>query len=283
MPKTQTPETLTALARALARHRTRAVVVPDSDGGERAGGKQVLVDIGKIRGLAGITGRGRTRHIGAGSTFGDVLRTIDGENGLLKQAISMMASPLIRNRVTVLRALAADSPYFDLATALVSLRAKVRVQSTTSSRVVGIDEFLLAEAEGLKPGEFPSAVEFQVLEPERQAGFFRVNPGRGKPTVSASVLTRLRRNVAVDPEIAVSSSTVIPVMAPAASKALTRQALTEANVKRAAEVAAREMLELAGLEEGEDDPYERSLIEVTVSRAVRRLLEMPQPVREPAS
>jgi CO/xanthine dehydrogenase FAD-binding subunit len=277
MPKTQTPETLADLAKVLARHRDRVLLVPDSEGSERPAARQVRVDIGKVRGLAGITRKGRTLQIGTGSTLGEVLRRIQGENGLLMQAVSMMANPLVRNRVTVLAALDPESHYFDLATALVSLRARVRVQSQTSSRVMAIGDFLLAAAEGLKPGEYPSSVEFAFLDEDRHAGFFRVNPGRGKPTVSASVLTRLRRNVALDPEIAVSSSTLIPVFVPRASRALLRQSLSDANVKNAAGIAAVEMMELEGSEE--DDPYERSLIEVAVSRALRRLLEMPAAVR----
>ena len=54
----------------------------------------------------------------------------------------------------------------------------------------------------------------------------------------------------------------------AASKALNRQYLNEANVKGVAAIAAGEMLEMAGLEE---DAYESSLVEVAVARAVRRV------------
>jgi len=279
MPKTLTPETLTDLSRLLARHRNRAVIVIEADGTQRPGPNRTVIDVSGIPGFSNITRRGQTCQIGAGATLGGVLREIQGENGLLRQAVSMMANPLVRNRVTVLSALDPESQYFDLATALVSLHARVRVRSQKGGRSVAIDDFLVAAAEGLKSGEFPSAVEFTALDPEYRAGFFRVNPGRGKPTVSASVLARLRRNVAVDPKIAVSSSTVIPVPVPGASRALTRQVLSDNNIKKVAEIAAAEMLEMAGMEE--DDPYERSLIEVAVSRAIRRMSETPAGVAPP--
>jgi hypothetical protein len=131
-------------------------------------------------------------------------------------------------------------------------------------------DYLLEFAGEPKPGLFPSAVEFMKLEPERRVGFFRMNSGPAKNAVSAAVLTRLRRNIAVDPKIYVSSSTVIPVYAPEASKALTRMPLGANNVKMAAQQAGQEMLELAGIE---NDPYESSLVEVAVSRAIRRLQE----------
>ena len=217
-----------------------------------------------------MTSRGRKVTIGAGANLGDILRQVKGENGLLKRAVSMMANPLVRNRVTVFSALGADSHYFDLATALVSLGAQVRLQSTRGRRIIPINEFVLAASAGLEGGEFPAAVEFTMLEPKWRVGFFRVNPGGGRPTVSASVKTRLRRNVALGPEIIVSSSTVIPVVVRGASKALHGLALNESNVKGVAAIAAGEMLEMAGLEE---DAYESSLVEVAVARAVRRVNE----------
>lgn len=261
------------MARLLAKHGKRALVVSDLDGLARRSANRVLIDASGIRGFSNVKRRGRRWLVGAGATFGDVLREVEGENGLLKQAVSMTANPLVRNRVIVLTALDPESEYFDLATALVALDGRVHVHSTSGSRVMPIESFLLAAAEGLRPGEFPSAIEFQTLDSQWRVGFFRVNPGQGKPTVSAAVRTRLRRNVAIEPLIVVSSSTIIPVLAPAASKALAGLSLIEPNVTRIAELAAGEMLEIADLGE---DPYESSLIQVAVSRALRRINEIPR-------
>ena len=274
MPKTQTPQTLPDLARVLSKFGERALVVAHGEDTSKAIANRVRVDVRNLRGFEAIQSRGRKVTIGAGAHFGGLLRQIEGENGLLKQAVSMMANPLVRNRVTVFAALFPDSHYFDLATALVSLKAEVRVQSVKGSQIMPINSFLLAAAHGLNSGEFPSSVGFAKLDPRWRVGFFRVNPGSGRPTVSASVRTRLQRNIAMDPEIVVSSSTVIPVHAPAASRALNRQTLNDRNVKMVAAVAAGELLEMAGIEE---DVYEQSLIEVAVSRAIRRVNEAPLP------
>ena len=277
MPKAQIPQTLTGLARILAKHGERAFVVANADSSLKRVPNKVLVDVGHIPGFDDVHSKGSKVTIGTGANFGEVLRQVGGENGLLKQALSMMANPLVRNRVTVFSALFPDSHYFDLATTLVNLRAKVRLQSIKGSQIMTINEYLLAAAQGLKPGEFPSSVVFAKLDPGLRVGFFRVNPGGGRPTVSASVKTRLRRNIAVEPEIIVSSSTLIPVHAPAASRALNRQPLNDINVKRVAAVAALELLEMADVEE---DVYERSLIEIAVSRAIRRVNEAPSPMQK---
>jgi CO/xanthine dehydrogenase FAD-binding subunit len=277
MPKTQRPQTLTGLARILAKHGERAFVVANADTSLKPVSNKVLVDVGHIPGFNDVHSTRSKVTIGTGANFGEVLRQVKGENGLLQQALSMMANPLVRNRVTVFSALFADSHYFDLTTALVNLQAKVRLQSLKGGQTMTINEYLLAAAEGLKPGEFPASVEFPKLDPGLRVGFFRVNPGGGRPTVSASVKTRLRRNMALDPEIIVSSSTVIPVHAPSASRALKRQPLNDTNVKRVAAVAALELLEMADLEE---DVYEQSLIEIAVSRAIRRVNEAPSPMQK---
>jgi CO/xanthine dehydrogenase FAD-binding subunit len=269
LPKAQAPLTLTGLARVLARDGKNAIIVNGADSILPVKNR-TIVNVGRIPKFSFTSAGGKKVTIPTGATLGQALAQVRGENGLLKQAISMMANPLVRNRVTLLEALAPDSHYFDLATALLALQASVRLQSTSDSRLVPMADYLLEFAGEPKPGLFPSAVEFMKLEPERRVGFFRMNSGPAKNTVSAAVLTRLRRNIAVDPKIYVSSSTVIPVYAPEASKALTRMPLGDNNVKMAAQQAGQEMLELADIE---NDPYESSLVEVAVSRAIRRLQE----------
>ena len=270
MPKALTPKTLTALAKLLARHDRHALMVPDAEAATKISGNRVAIDVSGLGAFSGVRVRGRKVTIGTGASFGRVLREVEGENGLLRQAISMLANPLIRNRIAVVTALDSESSYFDLATALVTLRCKVTVQSPSGSRRMPFGDFLVAAAEGLKKGEFPAFVEFSKLEAARRVGFFRVNPGKGRNTVSASVRMKLKGNVAVEPEIVVSSSTIIPVVVPEASKSLVRRALNEPNIKNAAEVAAEEMLEMADLD---DAPYESSLVAVAVSRALHRVNE----------
>ncbi len=274
MPKAQVPQTLAGLARLLAKHGARAMLVSGMDPTMRIPTSRVVIDVRRIPGFGAVSKRRGKVSFGTGATFGKVLQQISGENGLLKQALSALANPLVRNRITVFEGLDPESPYFDLSTALVTLRAQVRLQSPSGSRMLRIEDFLLAAAEGLNRGEFPAQVEFPVLDSKDRVGFFRVNPGAGKNTVSAAIRTKLRRNIASGPEIVVSSSTIIPVRSPAAEKALARQALSDNNMKVASEAAAEEMLEIAELE---DDPYERSLIEVAVSRALKRVFEA-QPV-----
>jgi len=175
-----------------------------------------------------------------------------------------------------MEALDPASAYFDLTTPLVLLNAKVRLQGPSSKRVLSIRDFLDQAAKGLKKGELPVAVEFTRLPSTARVSFFRVARTSGKGSVSAAARTRLARNVAMDPEIVVSSLTVIPIRSRVAEKELAKQALSEETIKKAAAAAADEVSSYTE----KPNPYERTLVEITVSRTLRDILDgTPAPGR----
>jgi CO/xanthine dehydrogenase FAD-binding subunit len=98
------------------------------------------------------------------------------------------------------------------------LDAKVKLQSPTGKRTLSIRDYLEAATKGLKKGEIPTAVEFSSMPPESKVGFFRVARMGGKGTVSAAARMKLVRTVCKDPEIVVSSLTLIPLRAKQAEK-----------------------------------------------------------------
>ena len=93
MPKAPAPHTLSGLARLLAKYGERAFVVANGDSSTKAAPNRVLINVGGLRGFDGIGFRRRKVTIGAGARFGEILRRVEGENGLLKQAVSMMGQP----------------------------------------------------------------------------------------------------------------------------------------------------------------------------------------------
>jgi CO/xanthine dehydrogenase FAD-binding subunit len=171
-------------------------------------------------------------------------------------------------------ALSPDSPYFDITTPLVLLEAKVRLQSPTGKRTLSIRDYLEAVTKGLKKGELPTAVEFSGLPPEEKVGFFRVARLGGKSTVSAAARMKLVRTICVSPEIVVSSLTLVPIRAKLAEKELGNKPASEASIKKASEIAADEILSMAE----KDNAYERTLIEITVARTLRSIMEGSMPV-----
>jgi carbon-monoxide dehydrogenase medium subunit len=270
MPAIQVPKSVPEVLKLLAKHGKRSMLVSGVDpASDRTPAGKVVIDLTGVAPLHEIDRRRDKIAIGTGLNLGRLARDAKGENGLLRQAASIIANPLVRNRVTFVDALSPVSPYFDITTPLVLLEAKVRLQSSTGKRTLSIRDFLEAATKGLKKGELPTAVEFSTLPPDAKVGFFRVARMGGKGSVSAAARMKLVRTVCVDPEIVVSSLTLIPLRAKLAEKEIGGRQATEESIKRAAELAAEEILASAK----KDNPYERTLIEITVARTLRGIME----------
>ncbi len=237
--------------------------------GDRTAAGKVVIDLKGVEPLHEIDVKRNRITIGTGMNLGRLAREATGENGLLRQAASIIANPLVRNRITFVEALDPDSPYFDITTPLALLEARVRLHSPTGKRNLSIRDFLEAVTKGLKKGEIPTAVEFPRLPQDERVGFFRVARMGAKGTVSAAARMKLIRTICVDPEIVVSSLTLIPLRAKLAEKELVDKPANEASIKKAGEIAASEILALAK----KDNPYERTLIEITVARTLRGIME----------
>ena len=274
MPAIQTPKSVPELLKLIARHGKRSVLLSGiGPASERTPAGKVAIDLTGVAPLQEIEKKRDKVTIGTGLNLGRVARDAVGENGLLRQAASIIANPLVRNRVTLVEALRPGSPYFDITTPLVLLEAKVRLQSPTGRRTMPIRDFLEATAKGLKKGELPTALEFSPLHPQQKVAFFRVASVGAKGSVSAAIRMKLVRMVCLEPEIVVSSLRLIPLRAKLSEKELAGKPANEESIKKASEVAAEEILALAK----KDNAYERSLIEIAVARTLRGIIEGGMP------
>src|SRR5215470_12539003 len=161
MPAIQTPKSVQEVLKLIAKHGKRSVLVSGVDpGGDRLAAGKVVIDLTGVGPLHEIERKRDKITIGTGINLGRLAREAGGENGLIRQAASLIANPLVRNRVTFVDALSPESSYFDITTPLVLLDAKVRLQSPTGKRTLPIRDFLDTATKGLKKGEIPTAVEF---------------------------------------------------------------------------------------------------------------------------
>jgi aerobic carbon-monoxide dehydrogenase medium subunit len=265
-----TPKSIPDLVKLTAKLGKRTLLLSGEDPGlDRVATGKVAVDISKIGPLHEISAEKNRVVIGTGVNLGRLARETVGENGLIRQASLLIANPLVRNRITLIQALRSDSQYFDITTPLALLDSKVRLQSPTGKRTLSIKEFLEASVKGLKKGELPVAVEFSKLPAGDRVGFFRVARMGGKGSVSAAARMKLVKSTCVDPEIFVSSLTLIPLRSRTAEKETSGKVCSESSIKRAAEAAADEMGELAE----RHNAYEHTLIEITVARTLRSIME----------
>src|SRR5215510_9360368 len=270
MPEVQTPNSVQDLLKLIAKYGKRSVLVSGVDASvANAPAGKVVIDVSQIEPLNEIGVKRDKITIGTGMNLGRLAREASGANGLLRQAASLIANPLVRNKVTLVEALNPDSPYFDITTPLVLLEAKIRLQSPAGKRTLSIRDYLEAATKGLKKGEIPIGIEFGALPADEKVGFFRVARMGGKGTVSAAARMKLIRNVCHSPEIVVSSLTLVPVRAKQAEKEIADKPANEFSIKRAAAQAADELLAMSQ----KDNSYERTLIEIVVSRTLRSIME----------
>jgi len=274
MPAIQAPKSVPDLVKLLAKHGKRSVLISGLDTAATSvpAGK-VVIDLTGVGNLHEIDLKRDKITVGTGINFGRLVREASGANGLLQQAASLIANPLVRNKATLLEALNPDSPYFDITTPMVLLEAKVKLQNPTGKRTLSIRDYLEAVTKGLKKGEIPTALEFPTLPSDEKVGFFRVVRMGGKGSVSAAARMKLVRNVCQSPEIVVSSLTLIPLRVKQAEKEIADKPANEFSIKRAAAVAADEILAMAE----KDNSYERSLVEITVARTLRSIMEGSMP------
>jgi CO/xanthine dehydrogenase FAD-binding subunit len=266
-----TPKSVAELVKIVAKKGKNVVLVSGIDPADRPAPGKVTIDLQQIEALNEISTQKDRIVIGTGVNLGRLSREAAGENGLICKAASLVGSPLVRNRITLLEALDPKSPYFDITTPLVLLEAKVRLQSPTAKRAVSIRDFLEQVTKGLKKSELPVAVEFARIPPSHRAGFFRVARMNGKGSVSAATRIRLVRNTAMDPEIVVSSLTVIPLRSKLAEKEIAGKTISEETIKSAATKAAEEISAFAE----KHNAYDNTLIEIAVSRTLRDIAQGP--------
>jgi CO/xanthine dehydrogenase FAD-binding subunit len=142
------PETLPEALEMLAGYAPDALpvaggtnLIPDMRGGKRRPG--VVVNVAGLDELQGIRREDGHVVIGSGVTIAELLDSdlIAGHAPVLRQAASVFANPLVRNRATVGGNLGNASPAADTAPPLLVLGAKVRLASEGEARWVPLEDF----------------------------------------------------------------------------------------------------------------------------------------------
>ncbi|MES2602583.1 MAG: xanthine dehydrogenase family protein subunit M [Pseudomonadota bacterium] len=193
----------------LARHGDQAKVL---SGGQslmpalnlRLSAPELLIDIGAIAELHGITVANGLLKIGALTRHVDVLRSaeIAKHAPLLTEAIAHVAHPAIRNKGTFGGSLAHADPASELPACVLALDAVIVVRSKSGERRIRAEEFFTGIYETLlSPEELLVAVEIPVARPNavhffheyaRRKGDYAIVGLAASGILDGDVLTSLR-------------------------------------------------------------------------------------------
>jgi aerobic carbon-monoxide dehydrogenase medium subunit len=237
---------------------------------------ELLVDIGGLAELSGISVRGDVLTIGALTRHVDLLRSpeIAAHAPLLVDAVAHVAHPAIRNKGTIGGSLAHADPASELPACMLALDATMVVSSQQGERRVPAVEFFTGIYEtALSPQELLIAVELPVAG-KNSAHFFQEFARRhgDYAIVGVSAQAILDGDGFADLRLAFFAVGDRPVLAEAASKliqvAVTPEVLSEASTALNQELDPPEDQQATG-------SMRRHLAKVLLTRSVAALLGRP--------
>ncbi len=198
---------------------------------------ELVIDIGGISGLQGVSVSGGSVRIGALTTHAEIASSAEVQqaNGLLSEAAGGIGDPAVRNRGTIGGNLAHADPSSDWATVLTALGATVHVQGPSGSRAVAAADFVQdAFDTALADNEIITTVTVPTLAANQRAEYAKMaHPASFYSVVGGAVVVTMDGDHCTAASVAVGGLTPRPVKAPAVEAALTGIHLTADNIATA--------------------------------------------------
>ena len=143
----------------------------------RLSAPELLVDIGRVPGLAGIEATAGGLRIGAMTRHAEVEASglVASHAPLIARAMAHIAHPAVRNRGTFGGSIAFADPAAELPACAVALGARMTIAGSGGARTVEADAFFRGLYEtALGPGDILTAVELPRAEPGWRSGFMEL-------------------------------------------------------------------------------------------------------------
>lgn len=234
----------------------------------------VIIDIGGLRELAGVTEDADTVRIGALVTERTLERTLPQRLPLLAEAAASIGDIHIRNLGTLGGALSQADPSGDLAPAALALGASLTAQSTGGSRAVAARDFFTGPFETcLSEDEIVTSVDVPwsngihghaYVKMARRAGDYAV--------VGAAALVRLAPDgTCRDARIALCAAGPTAFVCEDAGRSLQGTSLTDADLAEAAALAGQAADPVSDVHASAE--YRKEMTPVIVARALTQARE----------
>jgi len=269
------PDTVDDVVRALAEAGDEAKIIA---GGQsllpllrlRLAYPEVLVDVGGIDELRGVTDAGDTLVIGARTTHYQLVHDplVAEHAGLLAQATSTVADPAVRHRGTLGGALAHADPAGDLPAVILALDGVLIARGPGGEREISAADFFVDYlTSSLGPDEVLTAIRIPKLGPGwgyRYEKFHRT--AQSWATVGVAALVRRDNGTVAEARVGLTNMGTVPVRATATERAASGAEASRAALSEAA-AHADEGTEPPGDLHGAPD-YRRHLARVLTGRAL---------------
>jgi carbon-monoxide dehydrogenase medium subunit len=230
----------------------------------------LLVDVGGIDGLRGVTDHGDSLVIGSRTTHYELVSDplIAQHCGLIGQAAGTVADPAVRHRGTLGGSLAHGDPAGDLPAVVLAMDATMLVSGPDGDREIPASGFFLDYlTTSLAPGEILTGVRVNKLGSDwgyRYEKFHRT--AQAWAIVGVAALARRSNGHVVQARIGLTNMGAVPIRATAAEAAAAGAEATRAALAVAAQGAADGTEPPADLHGAPD--YRRHLARVLTGRAL---------------
>lgn len=198
----------------------------------RLASPSLLIDIGRLAALRGVTLQGGVLRLGALTRHAELLSSpeIGTAAPLLARAAAQIAHPAIRSRGTIGGSLAHADPAAELPACLLALGGRVVAQSAAGMRVIGADDFFAGLfATALRADELIVAVEIDAPRVGAVTGFGELTRRSGDyAIIGLAAQGRVEGDVWTALRLAFFSAGATPVLAPRTASALMREGVEAA-------------------------------------------------------
>jgi len=239
---------------------------------------EYLIDIKGITALDYIKyDEGKGLRIGALTIHRDIEKSplIQKHFGVLSEMERNLATVQTRNWGTIGGNLCHGDPAGDPAPVLIALKAKLKLASSGGERIVEMEDFSKDYLEvALKPDEMLTEIQVPAPPPHTGTAYQKLMVMKGDMGIvgaAVSITLKVGDGVCQDARIALGNCASTPLRAPKAEKRLIGEAVTDALLVEAGEVAAAEAAPPSDVHGSAE--YRREMVKVFVKRVARLALE----------
>jgi carbon-monoxide dehydrogenase medium subunit len=238
-----------------------------------------LVNLKGIGGLQKIESHGKDGlKIGGLTTLGELERStvIKEKLPILRDALTVMAAPQVRNLATIGGNLCSAVPSADTAPPLIALGASVKLVGARGERTVLVEDFFVGPGESvLETDEILTEVLIPEQEVHSQGAYFKLMRRNALDLALVGVAACLTldggNGVCQGARIALGAVAPTPIRAPKAEKSLLNKEIDEEKAGEAGRVASQEASPIADIRASKE--YRIEMIKVLTRKAILKARE----------
>jgi carbon-monoxide dehydrogenase medium subunit len=202
----------------------------------------MLIDIGRVSELKGISVQGGSVRIGALTPHAMIAASADVPKAL-SEAAGMIGDPQVRNRGTIGGNIAHADPASDLPTVLTALGANIHVTGPNGNRTIAADDFFTGLfATALDDSEIVTAIEVAKSGAGSGSAYAKLfNPASRYAMVGAAAIVTVSGGTCTAAGVAVGGLVPSATRAKSVEAALVGKSLDEATIAAAAEAVRNDL------------------------------------------